>query len=527
MTNSVDTKRSDFPIGWEVGALFVVSLIWLGLNATTLLRYPTVLPDESLVGLVAFRMTAQGQLPGVSSYDPFGVYPFRLYLVGLAQWFRIWGVGLIQARAFSLLGGFVAGWLMFGLGRALYNARVGLLASIIYWSMPALFWTSHFVRPEIWVGVANIGMFWLAWQIVRSPSAWRIGLLGFLAVAMLDIYLSALSTTFSIGMLCLIAFGSQRKWRWLATFVLGAIVGVVYYGVVQFAPNWQANLAGWQYWLTATGHTGSQVSLIDRMLGVPEALWRYYVRYSVIGWIEAGYFGLTTLWLVRRHTRVDLYVLGAGAMAFGLFGFAFATPWHVLDGLPMAILAGSAGTWAMSEWLAKGLNVQLLGRLPRLTAGHWAALSVTPLLLGHGLLLGYYARANRDYDYASYVEAIQALVPPGGVILGEGTWWFGFTNRPYWWDGELAVANPDSIGEGQAIVKEVLAKHEITTVLLDENFGPEVQPGNNRFARMALNDYLSRHCALRGTVSRIGYGLDLNGPGVKQTMVYVCPQTNP
>lgn len=525
MTNSVAGRRSGFRMDWGVGALLVVSLVWLGYNAATLIRYPTVLPDESLVGLVAYRMTPQGQLPGVSTYDPFGVYPFRLYLVGLAQWFRLFGVGLVQARAFSLVGGFVAGWLMLGLGRTLYNARVGAVAAIIFWSMPALFWTSHFVRPEMWIAAANLGLFWLGWQVVQYPTRGRMLFLGFLAVAILDIYLSALSTTFSIGMLSLILLGRQRKWGLLVAFGAGAVVGALYYLVAQFAPDWQTNLIHWQYWLTSTGHAGPKLNLIQRILSVPEAFWRYYVRYSVIGWLEVVYFGVAAGWLLIRRTLVDWYVLGAGAVALGLYAFAFASPWHVLDGLPMVVLGVAAAT--------EGLGEKLLGwvrqrtQLPNLRPELLMAVGVAPLLLGHIALLGYYGYASRTYDYFAYVQALRPLIPAEGVIFAEGTWWYGFTDQPFWWDDKLEEAKMQTLTDAQALVDKTLHDHAVKVILLDENLGPEVVPSANVVTRKALANYIAAHCALQGQVEKIAYGVDLGGPGTKQTKVYVCKAGEP
>ncbi len=254
--------------------LFGVSLLWLLLNGVSLLRYPTVVSDESLDGLVAYRLTDTGHLPSVSQYDPLGVYPFRLYLIGLAQWFELVGVGLVQARAFSLLAGLVAGWLLFFLGRKLYDERIGALATTIFWFTPRVFWTSHFVRPEMWVAAANIGGLLAGWWLIQRPSRPRALLVGFLSVAILDIYLSAISTTLTVGLLTLLWSARRRKWGVMLAFGGGALLGLAYYILVQFGADWHTSMTHWQYWLTRGRIIGPEAGLLRRMLAVPSVYLR-------------------------------------------------------------------------------------------------------------------------------------------------------------------------------------------------------------------------------------------------------------
>ncbi len=256
---------------------------------------------------------------------------------------------------------------------------------------------------------------------------------------------------------------------------------------------------------------------------MPEVFFQLYARYSIIGWLEAGYFLINALILIKRRRQADLFVLGAAGLAFGVFGVAFATPWHTLDTLPMAVMAVAAGLNAGAERLAAMINSLKAHPWPKIDIGLLAVLCAAPLLAGYVGLSFYYVYANRDYDYFGYVKNLQALVPPQAVILGEGTWWWGFINQPYWWDEELANTQPQTPAQAQKLVQDIMAERKITTIFRDENLGLEVQSyGSQSLMETALDQYLSEKCQVTGTVARIAYGIDFNGPGIKRTRIYEC-----
>ena len=154
---------------------------------------------------------------------------WRLYTVGLAGVFRIWGIGLAQARIFSWVGVLVGGWLLFSLGYKLYGAQVGLLSATLYLFSLRTLWVSHVVRPDAWVNAASIASFLLFWLTKESRNRWLAFILGiFLAVAV-DIYIVAIYSSIAIALAMLIEFRQRFDWVILRYFIIGGLIGIIYW----------------------------------------------------------------------------------------------------------------------------------------------------------------------------------------------------------------------------------------------------------------------------------------------------------
>ncbi len=244
----------------------------------------------------------------------------------------------------------------------------------------------------------------------------------------------------------------------------------------------------------------------------------------MIGWLEIAAFAVMAALVARRRSMSDVYVLVAAAVALSVYSLAFASPWHALDAVPMPTLIVAAGLMAGADRLYSAWPPTWPRLLPSTTTLAW--LLAVPLLFGYLGLSGYYLWANRDYDYFAYVRDLQGLTSSQATILGEGTWWWGFTNQPYWWDEALEDKGGYTLDEARTIVESAMHARQITAVFMDENLGLMAQPSSNVAMRTALAEYVAAHCALRGTVTRIAYGIDMNGPGMKATRVYVCGRSN-
>jgi hypothetical protein len=500
--------------------MLALSLIWLILNGVSLMQYPSVAADESLVGLVAYRDTLAAQVQPVSTFDPFGAYPFRFYLMGLTQWFNVFGAGLVQARTFSLAGAYVAGWLMFGLGKSLFNKQVGVLGAALLWFNTHVFWTSHFVRPEIWVMAANIGGLLAGWWLIKNPAPWRAVVVGFISVMILNVYLSSISTTLIVSGLVLVWTIWQRQWKLLGAFGAGTVIGGIGYLAVQLLPDIPGSIAKWQQWLIHADRIGTEANAgWATRLNIGAILFEQYVRYSVIGWLEFAYFVVSAVWLIRRRMAEDSYILLGALVAFIIFAVLFAAYYHTTDGIPLPVLIIAAGLADISE----DIRQRFTNTLPTwLSDPRLLALLAAPLMAAYIALSLYYWQANKDYDYLAYVGELQALTTREDSIVGDGIWWWGFMNQPYWWDGDLEKIYLDSPVDSTEVIHNLLQREDATVVFVDENLGSMPLPGQNELMLQALTNYLDDHCDLRGSVAQVGYGIDFGGPIVKETRVYRC-----
>ena len=159
----------------------------------------------------------------------------------------------------------VGGWLLFSLGYKLYGAQVGLLSATLYLFSLTL-WVSHVVRPDAWVNAASIASFLLFWLTKESRNRWLAFILGiFLAVAV-DIYIVAIYSSIAIALAMLIEFRQRFDWVILRYFIIGGLIGIIYWLAFQLFPNPVDMIAGWQGHLSAIGVGGNSLaSMISNM----------------------------------------------------------------------------------------------------------------------------------------------------------------------------------------------------------------------------------------------------------------------
>ena len=82
----------------------IIPLTYVGLQLIFLDQYPHVLVDEPWYSSTAFNIGFNGQINN-SLVGWRGAEELFFYPLLLAQWFKVFGVGLIQARLFSVFVG--------------------------------------------------------------------------------------------------------------------------------------------------------------------------------------------------------------------------------------------------------------------------------------------------------------------------------------------------------------------------------------------------------------------------------------
>src|SRR5262245_30206315 len=114
-----------------------VLALWAALNIPSLLSYPTPHPDEAWYSSNGYNLVRYGR-PGVPIFgDHYGLdrdntFDGRLYLAAVGVFHLVFGVGFVQARAFALLGGALAGWTVWEAGRRLGGEGPGALAALLF-----------------------------------------------------------------------------------------------------------------------------------------------------------------------------------------------------------------------------------------------------------------------------------------------------------------------------------------------------------------------------------------------------------
>jgi hypothetical protein len=505
------------PLVWFLS----IAALWLSYSLPTLNTFPAPYGDEVWIGSISVQWLEHGNF----DVPPFGDSPiyndyqvFRLYNIGLAVIFKIFGVGLTQARAFSVLGSLVSAWLLFAVGCRLYGVTVGLLASALYLFSTRVLWLGHVGRTDMWVNVGALSAL-LLFLVVRAnrrgPPAFLLGL--FIA-AIVDIYLTAAYASLAISLLMAVEFRRRAEWRLLAFFALGGLIGTAAWFAVRLFPDVVEKGAQFQMlWLSSFGRS---MPVWQRLTNVPNILYLSFIGYSAVSVIEFPFMAAGVVGLWQRRRSSDWIVAGYLSIIMVCYLITFTGHHHFIYLMPAFCLAGAAALRSAAEWIVSRLALPIVS--PDLLAAGLAM----PLLgayVAAGLYLGW---QNRQIDYFGYANALRALTPGASNVLGEGTWWYTFRDGTYTIDEYLILNQLQLFPEGRATdaaIQAIFLEREINAVLLDESFGFSLQDRFIEPVHGALGRYLHSKCVLAGVVEGYVYGVEQSGPAIKRTQVFLCP----
>lgn len=198
---------------WPVVLLLIFIFFLYSYNLTGWLIHD----DEGGYLYQAWRMT-EGEVPYKDFYSPKEpLFLFTGYLI-----FKLFGTAVFWARMFSVLITILTGYLVFLIGRRVYNYAVGLLASIFYLILPIVFSQARLYRSDAYaVFFSTLGLFLFikAWQDNRrvffsySGIFYALsicykfsGALGAIAVLLFILYQAAIEKKYSIIKNCFLFF---------------------------------------------------------------------------------------------------------------------------------------------------------------------------------------------------------------------------------------------------------------------------------------------------------------------------------
>lgn len=149
--------------------------------------------DEPWVVQSAWSFSANGDFSipmfaDLAGFDRDNVAFGRLYLIFVASVFEILGTDPYSARLISFGSALIALAAVYGIGRELWNARVGTVALILLAVAPNFVLQSHDARPEIALVAAWTAALYLALSGDRLDSRWRLFAGGALATLSTDIH---------------------------------------------------------------------------------------------------------------------------------------------------------------------------------------------------------------------------------------------------------------------------------------------------------------------------------------------------
>ncbi|HVU09718.1 MAG TPA: glycosyltransferase family 39 protein [Phototrophicaceae bacterium] len=171
-------------------------------------------------------------------------------------------------RAFSALGGLLLIAVVFLTARALRDSLTGLIAAALLATNLLWLAVSHVARQEIWLAVFVWGAVWLSLAARKRQSIWLAALAGVIAALSADVHPLGAYACIALGMGWLVearpsivgarrAVSLQANRRLFFGFIIGGLIGTVYYVAVHILPNPGYFLAGLRDELVSYGAEGS------------------------------------------------------------------------------------------------------------------------------------------------------------------------------------------------------------------------------------------------------------------------------
>lgn len=504
--------------------LAVISIIWLPINLYSLMSYPAPSSDEGWfgAGAAAFLATGRFEVPIFGNASLFFRGDlWRLYAVGLALAFRLGGVALLPGRLFSVAGALIGAWALFAFGCRLYGAGVGLLSAALYLFSTRVLASSHIVRPDIWVNVAGILCLLGFWQVKLSRQPRQAFLLGLVAALAVEVYVVGVYASIATTLAVLFEFRRRADWKMLGAYALGSAIWASVWLIGRYADGAGSTLAQWQ----TLYQTMSPRSNLLSPLALFSRMWAYVqaglIGYSRLGVVESVYLVIGLFSLLTRRQTADKFVLFAALVLWlGLF-YPPKSENHLIDLMPLFSLMIAAGAGRAAEFVA--------AQLPRLKPSlmFLSALLAGPLIAGYlfgNMWLGWQSRVIRDAQRA-YNDQLRGLVPPDSRVLGDAVWWWAlsdqvFTNHHYlnWYQSSYPQMSKEEV------LAAVIKERRINVVLLDDLSGyPQSLYGSVVMMKTTVENYTRTHCRLAGFAAGQVIGVEVGGPALRRTDVFICP----
>ncbi len=506
--SSTDTP-SRLPIIIGVGLVF-----WLALNLWSLTHYPAPSCDESIYSAAAYTWFRTGTLaPSYYNNDP-AINPAiafgRSYIALLGLPLLIPANPLILSRLFGLLGGLLAGLVVFLLGRRLFTRPVGLWATALILFDWAVFAQSHSSRPDIWLAAASVAVLLLLMHLVEHPTAILAVITGLAAALLVDVHLNGMHFALALGLLAVWLLAIERKrWSMVIWFGIGALLGVVYWLTVHLLPDPQLALA--QYRVITVGENRAfwQMPLLFHIQSLLGFLQENFIQsMSGLSILPALFYllGVGTAIARRddhaRHARVLLAFTLISLIAFSVVNVLKPNYYALLWRIPLTLLSVSGLFWLLDR--AAHAIPDRLRTLPL------ASILLGLVLLGYAAGDFYLAVKFQPTDFTGVAADLREMIPPGASVMADEPLWFALYDRDMAVGTYLLWASEYVNEQGTAPLSSYYAEVDPDYLILDDYLNcstAETRP------HAFLRNYAESRCQSIGTVS---------SPWLDTSTVYFC-----
>jgi 4-amino-4-deoxy-L-arabinose transferase-like glycosyltransferase len=499
----------------------VCVLGFLLVSARHLDSLPQVYEDEPWQASTAYALLQRGTF-GSDLFAGFhnmqaryyGFLPAHPLLLSLV--FRLFGLGLVQARLETVGLGLLILVLTFSIGRRLFGAWVGALAllALVFVRWSGLTYVQLTGIPLVDLSriarydplAAALGLAALLVYLNVRQSGTRLGYLGAGVLAGLS-GLAHLYGLFWVIVLVVLVVMDRRQRAPAGWIVLGAVLPWLPYAayVAGDLPDWRGQTAGY----------ANRFDLLNPAWYLDNLAQEYHRYGPGLGPPGLGMLLRVGFWSLLVALPLSLGALAWRAWRCGdaaaravvvpaiLLPILFAALIHLklvnytLLELPLEALAVAWGVVAAWRWLA---------RRPRWRHARVALLALLLAVYAEGALqlARLEAQAAVTTPYAVFAQRVRQYVPGGAHVLGLHTYWFGFEDLEY-----RSFLVPLLLADEGLPLDQALDRMAADTLLLDDRLRTYFGPAGDASAadRARFESWLQRHQAqLLGSVDDQTYG---------------------
>jgi len=469
------------------------------LHIVFLLRFPPVFVDEAWMASRAHAWISNGvnvgPLDGALIEQPreyAHVLPLITTLIH-AKVIQTIGLSVASLRLVSLLAGIGLLIAIYVISLELYESRrVAIITALLVATSYPFLYSSHLVRPDIFVSALGFGT--IALYLVgrrRHPL-----ILNLLAGLMIGIAFEIHPNAMIYGPIIVALYLAADKWRFIRkrgfwAFVGGTCLGLAGYIWLHILPNpetYFAIMSEAQQTHMPPAASGALTGIALSFLDTAK-----FLLTGTGGRLIAVVAAIIALWRTQRSKHVQAFTMFATSFAIFALLIRNKMPYYLILIAPFSnILLGA--------WIEQTLRDDVVTTfwLKRAKAITYSAIIVSLLIAG-----AEFALTPPPGDVGLVAKRVEQVLPAGGLVMGTHTYWFGLYDHPYrTWQQIRAYRrfNPDASFDeaARALHPDVLIidNHMRTFILAD----PESAPRYAR-ERHLLKEDVDSFLARRGTLA--------------------------
>jgi hypothetical protein len=239
---------------------------------------------------------------------------------------------------------------------------------------------------------------------------------------------------------------------------------------------------------------------------------------------------LVALAIRRRPADRVLLTVVATFVPFYVFVFINPNGLYLAYLFPFLYLALSA--W-IDDLMQRGYmetGRQSVWRTPAI-----AGVAILAVVLGSAMARGIVEvhrgwQQRRAGGYAGYIAKLKAYIPANAVVMGQPTWFYGFSNQPYYADRYFAWVSNSPHQEVRDLLgrsfEEALAQVRVQYLIFDDQLHQRMlnrADAHNALPREEVEAFLRERCVEVGVVSDEYYGSGEGTPGVTRIYKVLAP----